>query len=223
MGVLDVIWAPARAMERLTREGGGAAAGFGIVALWAALSLLSAALEVFLFPVEQQFSPEDFPQLPPELFEGELLLTARVLAVVFAVLLPFIWWIAVSLVMQLATRIFGGSGPLSNMLAIVGVACLPLALETLVQMPLTGLQLAAGPDSPVGVLLGLLGFLILLGSGIWHVALVIVGSRFARQLSYGESGGACALSCVGCGGLILLAITIVVVLVVTLAGTFGGG
>ena len=59
---------------------------------------------------------------------------------VLSVLAPFVWWIAVSLAMQLVTRFFGGEGPLSAMLAVVGV---PLALGDLFQTTGTGLQVAS--------------------------------------------------------------------------------
>jgi hypothetical protein len=218
---MEVIWAPQRALERVAREC-NVVAGFGIVALWAAFSLLTAGVTVFFGDIDRQLRPQDFPELPPELFEGVALGT-RILIPASAVLWPFVWWAAISLVMQLATRIFGGSGPLSGMFAAVGAACVPLALGAIVQLPIAILQVSLGFESPAGTVLGLLGNLILLAIYLWHIALVVIGARFARQVSYGESGGACALSCVGCGGLILLAITIFVVLVVALAGAAGGG
>ena len=56
---------------------------------------------------------------------------------VLSVLAPFVWWIAV-----------GGEGPLSAMLAVVGV---PLALGDLFQTTGTGLQVASRSSrSPSG-------------------------------------------------------------------------
>ncbi len=45
----------------------------------------------------------------------------------------FVWWISVSLAMQLVTRFFGGEGPFGAMVAVVGVAAVPLALGALLQ------------------------------------------------------------------------------------------
>jgi hypothetical protein len=66
----------------------------------------------------------------------------EVATLVLSVLAPFVWWISVSLAMQLVTRFFGGEGPLSATLAVVGVAGVPLAHGALFQTTGTGLQVA---------------------------------------------------------------------------------
>jgi hypothetical protein len=40
----------------------------------------------------------------------------------------------------------------------------------------------------------------------WHIYLAIVGARWARNVTYGQGAGACALSCVGCVGLLFVTI-----------------
>lgn len=49
-----------------------------------------------------------------------------------------------------------------------------------------------------------------------HVSLVVIGGHFASNLSLGQSGGACSLAFVGCGGptVVLGLILAVVVLAV---------
>jgi hypothetical protein len=129
---------------------------------------------------------------------------------VFSVLSPFVWWISVSLAMQLATRLFGGSGPLAAMFAAVGVAGVPLALGALAQVLATGLQVALGVESTAGMVSGLLGGLLALAAFVWHVVLVVVGAALARRMGYGEAAGSCAVSCVGCLGLIILVAVVLV-------------
>lgn len=63
---------------------------------------------------------------------------------VLSVLTLFVWWIAISVVMQLVTGFFNGEGPLSAMLAVVGVAGSPLVLGALFQLLGTGVQAALG-------------------------------------------------------------------------------
>jgi hypothetical protein len=113
-------------------------------------------------------------------------------------------------VMQLATRFFGGSGPLSAMLAVVGVAGVPLALGVLAQGLATGLQIALGVDSTTGVMVGTLGGLFALAALVWHVVLVVIGAALARGIGYGEAAGSCAVSCAGCLGLIILVSVVLV-------------
>jgi hypothetical protein len=128
----------------------------------------------------------------------------EVATIVLSVLGPFVWWIGISLLMHLVTRFFNGEGPLSAMLAVVGVAGVPLALGSLFQAIGTGLQALLGVESTVGVIAGLLGGLVALAAFVWHVVLVVIGASLARRIGYGESAGSCALSCAGCLGLIIL-------------------
>ncbi len=179
-------------------------AGFVVTAVYAALSLAAAAVAVFGGVTRAQFEGQPTPPgLPPDLLDN-IVVATEAATLVLAALTPFFWWIAVSLVMQLATRFFGGSGPLPAMLAAVGVAGVPLALGSLVQALATGLQVTLGVYSTAGTTIGLLGGLFALAAFVWHVVLVVIGAALARGMGYGESAGSCAVSCVGCLGLIIL-------------------
>jgi Yip1-like protein len=186
-------------------------AGFVVMAVYAALSLAAAAIAVLGGVTRAQFSPgpAEPPGLSPELLEN-VMVAAEVATLVFSVLSPFVWWISVSLAMQLATRLFGGSGPLVAMFAAVGVAGVPLALGALAQVLATGLQVALGVESTTGMVSGLLGGLLALAAFVWHVVLVVVGAALARRMGYGEAAGSCAVSCVGCLGLIILVAVVLV-------------
>lgn len=183
-------------------------AGFVVTAIYAALSLAAAAVAVLGGVTRAQFPqrPAGAPGLPPEV----LVEVAEVVTLAFSVLSPFVWWISVSLVMQLATRLFGGRGPLPAMFAAVGVAGVPLALGSLAQVLATGLQVALGVVSTAGMVAGLLGGLLALGTFVWHAVLVVVGAALARRIGYGEAAGSCAVSCVGCLGLIILVAVVMV-------------
>jgi hypothetical protein len=210
MSTVAVIWAPVRVLRDAAAER-RVLAGFVVTAVYAALSLAAAAVAVLGGVTRAQFPPQRpvGPGLPPELLEN-LVVVTEVATLVLSVLSPFVWWIAVSLVMQLATRLFGGEGPLSATLAAVGVAGVPLALGSLVQALATGLQVALGVDSAAGVVAGLLGGLLTLATLVWHVVLVVIGAALARRIGYGESAGSCAVSCAGCLGLIILLAVVLV-------------
>ena len=215
---MAVIWAPVRVLRDAAAER-RVLAGFVITAAYAALSLVAAAVAVLGGITRAQFAQQPMgPGLPPELLEN-LVVVTEVATLVFATLSPFVWWIAVSLVMQLATHLFGGSGPLPAMLAAVGVAMVPLALGSLVQALATGLQVALGVDSTAGVVTGLLGGLVALGTFVWHVVLVVIGAALARRIGYGESAGSCAVSCAGCLGLIILLAVVLVGISILLGAT----
>jgi hypothetical protein len=185
-------------------------AGFVVTAVYAALSLVAAAISVLGGVTRAQFEVQPAPPgLPPGVLEN-LIVAAEIATLVFSVLAPFIWWILISLVMQLVTRLFGGEGPLSAMLAAVGVAEVPLALGALTQALATGLQVALGVESTAGVVVGLLGGLTALATFVWHVVLVVIGAALARRIGYGEAAGSCAVSCVGCLGLIILVAVVLV-------------
>ena len=125
----------------------------------------------------------------------------------------------------LVTRFFGGTGPFSGMLAVVGVAQVPLVLSAALYIPITVIQVLLGPPDPSGVsvttILGLLGFLLGLVFQLWPAALVVTGAAFARRVGYGESAGSCAISCAGCAGLILIVIVVIIVLVAVVVGATG--
>ncbi|MDQ3856150.1 MAG: hypothetical protein M3281_07120, partial [Chloroflexota bacterium] len=99
----------------------------------------------------------------------------------------------------------------------VGVACAPLALYTLVNLPLSALQGALGSGSAVAGVLGLFTALLGLAALVWHIALVILGERFAMNLTTGESSGACGLSCVGCAAIIAVIALLTILLAASLA------
>jgi hypothetical protein len=208
LGTVAVVWAPIRVLRDAAAER-KVLAGFVVTAVYAASSLAAAAVAVLGGVTRAQFEGQPTPPgLPPDLLENVVVAT-EVATLVLSALAPFVWWIAVSLVMQLATRFFGGSGPLSAMLAVVGVAVVPLALGTLVQALATGLQVALGVDSTTGVTIGLLGGLFALATFVWHAVLVVIGAALARRIDYGESAGSCAISCAGCLGLIILVAVVV--------------
>ena len=225
MGALAVIWAPVRTLARAAEERWVLLA-FGIVALYAALNLVGTGLGAFS-ALEQLRSGPQGAELPPE-FE-EFFPAFFVFGLVFSVVWPFVSWLLISGLMQLITRFFGGTGPFSGMLAVVGVAHVPYLIERLIQLPLAGLQILLVPDPATAAdpttggglaatLLGLLGFLLWLAALVWFVILVVIGAAFARRVGYGESAGSCAISCVGILGLIL---TVGVVLAVVVAALVG--
>ena len=190
-------------------------AGFVVTVVYAASSLVAAAVAVLGGVTRAQFDPRGV-DLPPGAVD-DLVAAAEIATLLFSVLAPFVWWLVVSLVMQLATRLFGGGGPLSATLAAVGVAEVPLALGSLVQALATGLQVALGVGTDAGVIAGLLGGLLTLAAFVWHAVLVVIGAALARRIGYGEAAGSCAVSCVGCLGLIIL-VAVVLVGIGILAG-----
>ncbi len=205
VGAVAVIWAPVRTLRGVAGER-RALPGLVVVALYAALSLAVSAAFVLggatRRSVEQQSTQ---PGLSRESLET-LVRVAEVGTPILAALSPFVIWLVVSLLMQLATRFFGGAGPLSSMLGVVGVAQAPLIAGGVLGAALSGLQLLAGAGTPVGVALDYLVFLVGLGFSLWYVVLVVIGAALARDIGYGESAGSCALSCVGLGVLIIVVV-----------------
>jgi hypothetical protein len=209
VGIAAVILAPVRVLRNIAAQR-DVLAGFVVTAVYAALSLATAAASVFAGVTRAQFAGQPAPPgLPPGALES-LVRATEVATLVLSVLTPFVWWVAVSLVMQLVTRFFNGEGPLSAMMAVVGVAGAPLALGALFQLLGTGLQAALGVESIAGMLAGLVGGLVALGTLVWHVVLVVVGAALARRIGYGESAGSCAVSCAGCLALIILVAVVLV-------------
>ena len=190
--------------------------GFGIVALYGALHLVTTVVDILGGVTAGTFGPENFPGLPPEVLEG--LSQPGALALIPAVISPFVGWVVVSLLMQLVTRFFGGTGPLSGMFAVVGVAASPLVIVSFIELLLTVLQAVIGSESTVSVILNLLIFLLILAAYACNVVLVVIGAALARRIGYGESAGACAISCTGCAGLILLLGVALGVLIALLTG-----
>lgn len=220
MVAISAIWSPVRAMETVARER-RVAAGFGVIALAAILGLISSAISVFSGSVTGQINPQDFPDIPPDVL-GNFVTALQVGLPVSAVLSPFVWWLVITLVMQLVTRFFGGTGPISAMFATMGVAYAPFLISGVIGIPLVGVLAAVGQQGVVATILGLVNLLLTIAFLVWHVALIIIGARFAREISYGQSGGSCAISCVGCGGLVLIT-TIVLVVIGIAVGSSGAG
>lgn len=225
MGALAVIWAPVSTLARAAEER-RVLLGFSVVALYAALGLVGAAIVVFGGLTQAQFQQPGAQSLPPG-FE-DVLAYIGVFSLVWAAIYPFFLWLLVSGLMQLVTRFFGGTGPFSGLLAVVGVAQVPLVIYAAISIPITGLQAVLGPPDPetgasVSTVLGLLGGLLWLAFLLWHAALVVIGAAFARRVGYGQSAGSCAISCAGCVGLILIVVVVLVVLVAVVAGAAGSG
>ncbi len=194
--------------------------GFGITALYAALSLVGTGLAVFGGLTQAQFQQPGGPAPPPML--EDLLPAINIFSVVFAAASPFVFWLLVSGLMHLVTRFFGGTGPFSRMLAAVGVAQVPLVIASILQLPVVGLQVALGPENTAAAVAGLLSGLLGLLGLLWFIVLVVIGAALARQVGYGESTGSCAISCAGCVVLILI-VVVFVVLVAVLVGAAGSG
>jgi hypothetical protein len=217
VGVAAVIWAPVRVLRNVAAQR-DVLAGLVVTAVYAALSLAAAAASILGGVTRAQFEGQSSPPgLPPDALES-LVRAIEVAMLVLSVLTPFVWWIAISLLMQLVTRFFNGEGPLSAMLAVVGVAGAPLALGALFQTVGAGLQAALGVESTAGTIAGLVGGLVALATLVWYVVLVVIGAAFARGIGYGESAGSCAVSCAGCLALIIL-VAVVLVGIGILIGT----
>lgn len=203
---------------REASEGRQVFTGFMVTAAVAVLGLFSAVITVLGGELRSQFAqPTSGSGLPPELVES----VTRGLQIgvpVFSALSPFVWWFLVSLLMQLVTGFFGGSGPLSGTLAAVGVSQMPLAVSGVIGILGAGLQAILGGGNAAS-LIGLLSGLIGLAFFVWHVALVVIGAALARSVGYGESTGSCAISCVG---IAVLGLLVALVIGFGAAFIFGG-
>jgi len=209
-----VIWRPVRTL-RLVAEERRALPGLVVVALYAALSLVVSTAFVLggatRRSIEQQ-PPQ--PGLPPG-FRETLVQMSGVAVPALALLSQLVIWVVVSLLMQLATRFFGGTGPLSAMLGVVGAAQAPFLVSVALGAALTGLQFLAGAGTPVGAALGSLVSLVGIGFFLWYVVLVVIGAALARNVGYAESAGSCAISCVGLGVLIILVVIVAAIVIFT--------
>ncbi|CAN5680753.1 hypothetical protein BH24ACT20_BH24ACT20_17560 [soil metagenome] len=213
MGAFAVIWSPVRVLREVAAER-NLLAGFIIVAVNAALGLAGVAILIFGGNLQAQLEASG-AQLPQGFFES-----FAVIALVLAVLAPFVWWLLISLVMHLVTRFFGGEGPLPATFSVVGVAFAPLVLSAVVSIPLGGLQALLETGSAAGTAIGLLSNLFALAFLVWHVVLVVLGVALARNVGYGESTGSCAISCGGCLGIIILVIVALGIIGALFAGAF---
>lgn len=212
--VLGALTNPRATLEAAAREGRVPAAS-GVVALWALLNLLLTAVFVFGGDLRGQF-----PNLSSAALE-QLDAALRVFAPLFAVALPFVWWIGVSGMMLLATRLFGGRPDARSLLAVVGAACAPWVAGYAIQLPLGLLQLLLEGRGGVAEVLGALGFLISLAAFLWHVALVVVGGKLAATTTYGGAGASCAVAGLGCATAGLVLGISVLTLVFTVSGAGG--
>ncbi len=212
-GAAAVPWDPVRTQRRVSAEH-RALPGLVVVAFNAALGLILSGAFVLggatRRSVERQFAQPGIPQESLETLVG----VAEAGTLVLAALSPFAVWLVVSLLMHPATRPFGGTGPLSSMLGVVGVAQAPLVVGGVLGAALSGLRLLADAGTPVGAALDYLVFLASLGFSLWYVVLVVVGGALARNIGYAESAGSCALSCVG------LVVLIIVVVIAAAVGIF---
>lgn len=196
--IFEVLTNPRAALESAAQQRKVLAAA-GVVGLWAVLNLTLTTTLVFGTDLGEQFAG-----LSPDVLE-QVLLTLRNLGPVSAFLLPFVWWIGVSALLLLAANLFGGDTDYSKMLAVVGVACAPWAIGYAVQLPLGIAQLLL-EEGAIASTLGMLSLVVSLMSLVWHVALVIVGIRFAAGTSYRGAAASCALTGLGCAtaGFVLL-------------------
>lgn len=222
MGVISVLWSPVRTLREVA-EGRRVLSGFLVVAAGAALGLVTSAVFIFSGLLQTQF--EEFfeatqGQFPPAFRENFVELIG-IFSIVFSLLWPFALWVVATLVMQLITRFFGGEGPLSAMFAVVGVAYMPYVLSTLVSAPLQALQVTLDPTGATAQLLGVLSALLSIAFLLWFIVLVVIGAAQARNISYGESTGSCAISCAGCLGLIIGGAVVLAVVISVIASAAG--
>ena len=215
-----VIWSPAEAMANVARER-KLGTGFGVIVLAALLGLIVSAVSIFAGTSGTQLNPQNFPTIPSDTLRS-MESFIKVGIPVISVLVPFVWWVGVSFVMQLVTRFFGGNGPLSTMFAVIGVAYVPLLVGSLVNYLLTGLRVVVGTQSGAAVAIGLISTVLILAFLVWHVALIVVGASFAREISYGQSGGSCAISCVGFVVLVVLFFLAIILIIALATGAFSG-
>jgi hypothetical protein len=213
---LAVVWAPVRTLARAA-EGRRVLLGFAVVALYAALQLVIAVVGILDGTTASVFDPGNFTGLSPEFVES-FSRGGQIITIVYAVLSPFIGWAVVSLLMQLVTRFFGGTGPLSGIFATVGVATVPLVILSVIELPATGLHAIVGSKSTGAMLIGVLVDLLVIAAYAWNIVLVVIGAAFARRIGYGESAGSCAISCAGCAGLIILMFIVIIAVVAAIAG-----
>ncbi len=220
MEALAIIWAPVQTLERAANER-RMLPGLVVVTICAILGLLSATIAVLGSVTRARFERSQL-DLPPDVID-DFIATTEVSTIILSIASPFLWWMVVSLLMQLTTRFFGGNGPFSVMLAVVGLSFVPLALSSVLTGFTTAAQVALDPGSATSVAIGYLGLLLGYAFSLWQVVLVVIGAAFARQIGYGESAGSCAISCAGClGSIIVLGIVLAIAIPVILSATGGG-
>ncbi len=216
-----MIWAPISTLTRVAEEG-RVLLGFGVVALYAALGLISSGLTVLSGSLQPQFEDGAQSQPLPPGFE-DFFVYFEIFTLVLSVVMPFVLWLVVSGLMQLVTRFFGGTGPFSGMLAAVGVAHVPFLISAVVSLPLLLLLVLLGPENAAATIVTSLSSLIGVAVFVWFAVLVVMGAALARRVGYGQSAGSCAISCAGLFGLILIVIVVVTIAVVAVTGAATGG
>ncbi|CAN5258811.1 hypothetical protein BH18ACT10_BH18ACT10_00380 [soil metagenome] len=220
MQALAIIWAPIQTLERAAEER-RVLLGFGVVGLCSALGLLGSIILVLGGVTRAQLNQSQL-DLPQDVI-GNLISAAEIGTIVLSATWFFASWIAISLLMQLTTRFFGGSGSFSAMLAVVGYSFMPLVLNGVLALFIAAGQVALDPGSTTSVAVGYLGTLIGYAFFFWQVALVVIGASFARRIGYGESAGSCAISCAGCfGSIIVIGIALAIVIPVILSAAGSG-
>lgn len=201
---MAVIWSPVRTLRRVA-EGRSALPGLLVVAAYAALGLILSAASVLSGAtrrqIEQQQSAQ--PGLPPG-FQDAFVRGLEIGLPIFAMLSPFFIWISISLLMQLVTRFFNGTGPLSSMFGVVGVAQVPFFISTVLSSLVALPQFFSDVPEQTALALGLAINAIGLAFLVWYAVLVAIGAAQARNIGYGESAGSCAISCAGLAVLIIL-------------------
>lgn len=183
-----------------------------VVAVWACANCGLTLVVVLGDDLRSQFAG-----LPPATLE-QLASAFKVLMPVSAFLLPFLWWIGVSAMMLLATRLFGGRPDYISMLTAVGMASVPWIVGYAIQIPVGVLQILLRGQETILAGLGMLAFVVSLASLIWHVVLVIIGGRFAAGTNYRGAGASCALTGLGCATAGVVLVISVLTLIFTLSG-----
>jgi hypothetical protein len=223
LGVLAVVWAPVRVLRDVAVHKRVLAA-FIVTALYAALGLAGSVVAALGGVTQAQFDGQP-PGLPPGTVEY-IREAIELSLVVSSVLTPFALWISVSLFMHFVTRFFGGGtrvvistsemnavsasdGSLAATLAAVGISGVPLVISSAIGLLLSVLRVAIGAQSTAGIVLGYVAGLLGLAAFVWYVVLVVIGAAQARNLGYSESAASCAVSCIGCAGLIILVLIVV--------------
>ena len=201
LNVLSVIWSPTRTLQEVAQSR-NVLAGAIVTLIYAILGIVVSVIIVLGGMMDEQFRQPGI-NLPPGTLEN-FVLAIEIGIILSAAFSPFLWWVAVSLLMQLTTSFFGGSGPLKAMFAVVGVAMAPLAISSFFGILLNATQAALGFETAAAGGVQLLSTVLGLGFGIWHVALVVIGAAKARGVGYGQSSGSCAISCAGCATLIIV-------------------
>lgn len=208
--VFKVLTNPRTTLETVVR-GQKVWSAAGVVGLWALLNLALTTALAFGGDLREQFAG-----LSPSVLD-QVVLTLRNLGPVSAFLLPFVWWIGVAALLLLTANLFGDGAGYSTMLSVVGIACAPWVAGYALQLPLGMVQLLLGEGS-VASALGGFSLVVSLASLVWHVALVVIGVRFAAGTSYRGATASCVLAGLGCATAGLILVISVLTLLFLLSG-----